>query len=124
MQAIVQITQESSGQRIYLLGWANSEAQARQNAFAYCNNGHNAFDEEFQGGTLLNVAPRLQALAQSDWWEDRVTDDVFVYGATSTNPHMDLMAALGRLEINAAGELDYGPDREIDVAATMAGLND
>lgn len=97
MFAIVQKTTEASGERIYLLGMGNTELQARQTAYEYCNHPVSQWDEGgvFAGGHLLVVSERLAEL-----------DRAALLGEDE-DAHGMLLLAHGRLCRNAAGELDY-----------------
>lgn len=110
MLAIVSKTQEATGEKIYLLGMGGSELQARQAAYAYCNHpAHHPFDEEevFWGGHLLTVSDRLDDLYRAAQWTGHYDENGQHVGEDNTEAHGMLMLALGRLCINAQGDLDY-----------------
>lgn len=97
MFAIVQKTTEASGEKIYLLGIGNTELQARQAAYDYCNHPVSQWDEDgvFAGGHLLVVSERLAELRRAALLGE------------DEDAHGMLMIAYDRLCVNAAGEMDY-----------------
>jgi hypothetical protein len=108
MFAIVQKTTEASGEKIYLLGMGNTELQARQAAYEYCNHPVHPWDEDgvFAGGHLMVVSDRLADLHRAAQWTGHYENGQQV-GEDNTDAHGMLLMALGRLCVNAAGELDY-----------------
>lgn len=110
MLAIVSKAIEATGEKIYLLGMGNIELQARQAAYAYFT--HPAQhpsdeDEVFWGGHLLTVSDRLDKLYRAAQWTGHYDDNGQHVGEDNTEAHGMLMIALGRLCINAQGDLDY-----------------
>lgn len=93
-----------SGDRPHLLGIGDTEHQARVAAYAYLNHGHNDYDQEYLGGTLVNVSEELESLYRKDSWEEEVDDQGRLVGSCSTDDHMDLLNALNCLCIKN-GEL-------------------
>lgn len=61
MKAIISRAQEASGEHIYLHGFGHTERCARINTKTLWNGGHNEFDEEAQGGELVEMTEDLHA---------------------------------------------------------------
>jgi hypothetical protein len=66
MKAIIQTSKSSWGNEIALLGYGSTEQAARMAAFASVHHGHNRYDDEFEGGLLVDVAPALAALLSGE----------------------------------------------------------
>lgn len=109
MKAIVSIIQTSQGPRVSLLGLGHSEAEARRAAFSYViGSGHNDFDEEYEGGTLMPLAPRLAELVRrgDDAWLDTYDESGRLVASEASEASFELDRALGRLVVDQ-GRLDY-----------------
>lgn len=107
MLAIVSISQTSHGESVQLLGAGDSEFEARAAAYARVHHGHNDFDQEYRGGTLVEVTERLKSLMyRGDDWHNDYDQEGNLVGGEASNAHFDLMRALGRLCVRR-GKLDY-----------------
>lgn len=66
MVAIISRYHTSTGEHIQLLGIGATEEAARQAAYRFLHHGHNPFDEYYDGGELVSVAPALADRLQAD----------------------------------------------------------
>lgn len=109
MQALISISQTAQGQVVTLLGMGPTEIQARQAAYAYVvGSGHNIFDQEYEGGTLLPLAPRLAELVRrgDDAWHNTYDETGRLVASEASEASFELDRALGRLVVDQ-GRLDY-----------------
>lgn len=113
MKAIIHITQEGVGSiyartRVSMYGCGNNEQQARVRAQDHVSGGVNWSEEEFQGGTLVDVSKELvELLSEEGSWQDDFDESGALVGSHCTQKHVNCLYALGNLIVNAAGELDY-----------------
>lgn len=115
MKAIISVSRVSPGVStplpgvsVQMLGIGEDERAARIAAYAQLHSGHNDFDEEYQGGQLINVAPELVALHRAwdrDGWQDAYDEGGNLAGSESTETHLDLLAVYSQLCITQKGEL-------------------
>nr|WP_233904082.1 MULTISPECIES: hypothetical protein [Enterobacteriaceae]AUR79980.1 hypothetical protein pCf587_0201 [Citrobacter freundii]UHA81069.1 hypothetical protein pKpnC6_00101 [Klebsiella pneumoniae] len=56
MKVIIPIVRTSQDESFNLLGYGETESVARIAAFDALNHGSNQFDQEFEGGTLVEVS--------------------------------------------------------------------
>jgi hypothetical protein len=107
MKAIITTWIEASGPKIKLLGHGETEAQARMVAYDATHHGHNPYDDLFDGGSLVDVDSKLEALINASGFVTEYDDEGRIKASHCTDAHMDLLAALGRLVIDAEGRLTY-----------------
>lgn len=103
MKAIVSVMQESSGERVYLLGMGETEREARIAAYATVNHGHNMYDDEYACGVLCNVSQELVALYKGA--DDSLTSYDETTGAITIEAPDEELAferALGRLYLDGS----------------------
>ena len=106
MRAIISISQSSQGERVTLFGYGPTESVARENAYTYVNHGRNDFSAEFDGGTLIDVSDRLEALFNEKGWDDIYNEHGDFVGRRANNHHHKLINAVSNLFIKD-GMLDY-----------------
>lgn len=99
MKAIVSIAQTSQGEAVTLLGRGETETEARIAAFAALNHGANNFDQEFDGGELVEVSQELAQLMNAKGWDETYTEDGELLGSDANSSHLRLMAALSYLYV-------------------------
>ncbi|WP_311949278.1 hypothetical protein [Halomonas piscis] len=108
MKAIIEISQTSAGQIVTLLGIGNTEVEARRAAYAYVvGRGHNDFDDEYEGGTLLTVSPRLAELVRrgDDAWDDTYDESGRLVESSASDDYLNMTRALASLRVDQ-GMLD------------------
>ncbi|NNC24244.1 hypothetical protein HKX42_00080 [Salinisphaera sp. USBA-960] len=93
MKAIIQYETGSRAGNVLLMGIGDDESEARQEAFAHVNHGHNNFDEEYSGGTLVDVDDVLASIMCE-------VDEI-----ESPDTMQNMYNALEKLYINEAGRL-------------------
>jgi len=107
MQAIIDRYTDASGPKICVMGHGQDEAEARQCAFKATHHGHNPYDQAWEGGECVMIAPDLEALFNA-------AQDVYTYdgegrivsiGATDEN--IKLINALGKPLLDEHGRLSY-----------------
>jgi hypothetical protein len=99
MKAIVSIAKTSQGETVTLLGSGETESEARIAAFAALNHGANNFDQEFDGGELVEVSQELTQLMNAKGWDETYTEDGELLGSDANANHLKLMAALSYLYV-------------------------
>lgn len=99
MKAIVSIAQTSQGEAVTLLGRGETESEARIAAFAALNHGANDFDQEFDGGELVEVSQELTQLMNAKGWDETYTEDGELLGSDANSSHLRLMTALSYLYV-------------------------
>ena len=62
MKAIIEKWQSANGEQIQLMGVGADERAARIAAFATTHHGHNDFDQEYTGGTCVDMSEHLASL--------------------------------------------------------------
>ena len=114
MYAIVSITEGSQGQQIQLLGWGQTESDARIDAahrLHPCGHCDKAEIEGrgFMGGAVLKIAEKLEKILrirEDESWDDTYDQEgALVESSANDNHHLQLHALM-RLSIDAAGRLD------------------
>lgn len=77
MKAIVSTIEKAGGRiSVKMLGYGQTEREARIAAFACVHHGHNDFDDEYQGGQLVDVARDLTEILRADLL-DQTWDNVY-----------------------------------------------
>ncbi|NCC41548.1 MAG: hypothetical protein EOM21_19440 [Gammaproteobacteria bacterium] len=107
MKAIITTWVEASGPKIKLLGHGETEAQARVAAYHATHHGHNPYDEELQGGTLVEVGSKLADLINAPGFVTEYDDEGRIKAGHATEAHFALLDALGSLALDADGRLSY-----------------
>ena len=87
MKALVSVSNSAAGTCIYLLGAGDDEQAARRAAYTLLHSGHNLYDEEHRGGTLIDCAPEFACTLQA-------------------GDYTRYMSAIGSLYIDTNGWLD------------------
>lgn len=107
MQAIITRHENKYGAYILMMGFGSRESEARKAAFEIINKGPDELEREYQGGELVTVSAKLEAVLTAEQWDTHYNEEgEFLFSEVNDN-YFIAEKALNRLIIDENGELSY-----------------